>query len=144
MNTKLCTKCNTTQSIAQFNISNSKTGKRVSWCKTCIKHYDHNRHKKQRKKIVAQKKTRKQSIINWFLELKTTLKCEWCSENHPACLTFHHTDPAEKETEVAQAVAWGWSKERILKEIDKCIVLCFNCHSKHHFSAKYEKLKQSG
>lgn len=140
MKTKLCNKCNTTKSVELFNMSNSKTGRRISWCKPCIKDYDHNRHKNQRTKIGAQKKARRKSIIQWFLTLKTTLRCEWCSENHPACLTFHHTNPIEKETEVSQAVAWAWSKERILKEIEKCIVLCFNCHSRHHFGEKYENL----
>lgn len=136
MNTKLCTKCNSTKSIELFT-KNIKTGKIQVWCKACIKEYDHNRHKNQREKIIAQKKARKIIINKWYEDLKKTLSCAWCSENHPACLTFHHTNPLEKETEVAQAVASHWSIKNIQKEIDKCIVLCFNCHAKHHFGDKW-------
>lgn len=137
---KICSKCKTEKSLESFTITNSKTGAHHRWCKACVKEYDHNRHKSQTKKIKQQKKARKQEILEWYLKLKSTLKCSWCIESHPACLTFHHTNPAEKETEVAQGVAWGWSKEHILNEIEKCIVLCFNCHSKHHFSEKYQNI----
>lgn len=138
METKLCKRLNHEVPITLFN-TNPKTGKVHSWCKICVKDYDHERHKNQRTKIMAQKKIRKQDINNWYMELKSKLECSLCPESHPACLTFHHTDPTTKETEVAQAVAWHWSKERILKEIEKCIVLCFNCHAKHHFGEKWNE-----
>lgn len=129
---KTCSKCKKEKSLELFN-------KTHRWCKPCVKDYDHNRHKRQRKKIIAQKKARKIEINEWYMELKATLKCAWCPENHPACLTFHHIDPTTKETEVAQAVASHWSKEHILQEIEKCIVLCSNCHTKHHFGDKWKK-----
>lgn len=72
--------------------------------------------------------------VKWLKELKATLQCSRCPENHPACLVFHHTDPKEKDLEVASAVRSGWSIERIKAEIAKCIVLCANCHAKEHWS----------
>jgi hypothetical protein len=79
-------------------------------------------------------KQRKEEIRLWFNEYKATLKCSYCSEKDPACLDFHHIDPAEKAINVPWAVDWGWSVERIKREIDKCIVLCANCHRKNHWS----------
>lgn len=69
----------------------------------------------------------------WFFKLKQGLKCQRCPENHPAVLQFHHRDPAAKEINLAESIHRGWSKERILREIEKCDVLCANCHLKHHW-----------
>lgn len=66
-----------------------------------------------------------------FQEFKATLKCERCGESDPAALDFHHLDPSEKDHELSNAMnKWGWS--RVMREIEKCIVLCANCHRKEH------------
>ncbi len=76
---------------------------------------------------------RKQEIRKWFDEYKSRLRCGRCLEAHPACLEFHHREPKKKEMVVSKALDWGWSVERILKEISKCEVLCSNCHRKEHW-----------
>ena len=77
---------------------------------------------------------RRQELSKWFKQLKETLVCNRCLENHPACLEFHHIDKKDKESTISLAVANGWSKEHILEEIEKCEVLCANCHRKEHYS----------
>lgn len=74
---------------------------------------------------------------NWLQEYKQTLKCEKCNEDHPACLDFHHIDPKNKETELANAVKKGWSIWKIQEEIKKCKIFCANCHRKFHWNEKY-------
>ena len=78
------------------------------------------------------KRTRRQAIAQWLVELKHQLRCTRCDEKHPGCLVFHHADPRKKESTVAEAVKQAWSRQRILSEIAKCEVLCANCHAKHH------------
>lgn len=65
-------------------------------------------------------------------------KCSRCEESHPACLEFHHRDVATKLASISDAV-WrlGWSYQRILDEIEKCDVVCVNCHRKEHWSGNY-------
>jgi len=75
---------------------------------------------------------RRRLLAEWFREFKTDLKCK-CGEDHIGCLEFHHTDPSQKDMTVAQAVHNGWGKERILAEVEKCEVLCANCHRKLHW-----------
>lgn len=75
---------------------------------------------------------RKNKLKEFFKELKSTLYCAECGENNPVCLDFHHTNPTEKEINISQMVNHGWSKNKMLKEIDKCVVLCSNCHRKKH------------
>lgn len=83
-------------------------------------------------KVELQRKRRRE-IREWIVQTKGNLHCEKCSESHLACLDFHHKDPSEKEISLSNAVTHGWSKERILKEMQKCVVLCSNCHRKFHF-----------
>lgn len=52
-------------------------------------------------------------------------QCEWCGGVHQ--LEFHHRDPSTKEFNVAQyfgRISW----ERIQVELEKCDVLCRECH----------------
>ena len=79
-------------------------------------------------------KQRAQEIRKWFLEIRNTLACEICGENHPACLDFHHENPEKKLMTVSRMVQNGWSKTKILEEIAKCRVLCSNCHRKFHWA----------
>ena len=78
------------------------------------------------------RRARRRMLAKWFTELKSTLVCARCGEAHPACIQFHHADRSLKEMELSDAVRRGWGRDRILREIDKCEVLCANCHAKHH------------
>jgi len=70
---------------------------------------------------------------------KDTLKCARCDEKHIATLDFHHIDPADKEYTVSKLIS-NKMFTKAYKEIKKCIVLCANCHRKHHYE---EQKKQS-
>ncbi len=65
----------------------------------------------------------------WYFDLKKGLSCKNCPENHPACLQFHHRDPAQKLFNIGGDRK---SKAVMLAEIAKCDVLCSNCHFKLH------------
>lgn len=80
-------------------------------------------------------KKRQAELRDWYREIKAGLSCQECGESHPATLQFHHRDPAEKELSIAGAMSMGWSKKRVLSEIDKCDVLCANCHAKKHYAS---------
>lgn len=84
-------------------------------------------------KIKAKTAKRRKEIHDWYIEFKSTLVCSRCGENHPACIEFHHVDKAEKEYNISQMGISGFSRERILEEMSKCIILCSNCHRKEHY-----------
>jgi len=46
------------------------------------------------------------------------------------CLDFHHKDPNEKDFTIGKYR--NKSKENLLKEIEKCVCVCSNCHRKIH------------
>jgi len=74
----------------------------------------------------------------WLVEYKRTLSCVRCGENHPATLTFHHRKSSDKKFEIGNAVALGVSLEKIIAEIEKCDVLCANCHAKEHLAYLFD------
>ncbi len=71
----------------------------------------------------------------WFAGIKATKKCICGMQDH-RCLDFHHRNPDEKEFEICEAVKSGLSQSRILIEIDKCDVICANCHARQHYKIK--------
>jgi len=72
-------------------------------------------------------------------DFKQQQGCLNCKENHIACLEFHHKDASTKEFEISWAINAGYGLERIKAEIEKCSVLCSNCHKKLHWKERESK-----
>jgi len=93
------------------------------------------------KKVVGDKvKEYKANLRAQWQEYKTTLMCTVCGESHPATLDFHHVvrDPTNRKlADLLRNGAWADAYE----EIKKCVVLCANCHRKHHQRERDEKKK---
>ena len=57
----------------------------------------------------------------------------------PSAMDFHHIDPdtkANKDKKSNKAINATWSIEKIDAEIDKCILVCANCHRILHASVE--------
>jgi len=79
---------------------------------------------KERAKTIRRRK--------FILDYKDGKSCSICGWNkHPEILQFHHINETGKEECVSQLVCQ--LKEKIIKEIEKCILVCPNCHSWIHF-----------
>ena len=105
------------------------------------KHYEGN-YAKRREQLNARRRELK---AEWDT-FKCTLKCTKCGFAHPAALDFHHEDPSEKEYNINRLISNGQFK-KAEAELEKCIVLCANCHRIHHYeenqSAKNERFKEN-
>lgn len=58
-------------------------------------------------------------------------KCVRCGYN--TCLQamcFHHLDPSKKDFKISGSHAKSWENHQ--NELDKCILLCHNCHNELH------------
>lgn len=57
--------------------------------------------------------------------------CSICGYSRcKSALEWHHKDPKEKELNPARVFSRSWDK--IMKELDKCVLLCSNCHREVH------------
>lgn len=77
----------------------------------------------------------KRHLRQWVFSVKSEIGgCIRCGESAPGCLDFHHRDPDDKLRAVNELVLFGYSKNVIRAEIEKCELLCANCHSREHTS----------
>lgn len=65
-------------------------------------------------------------------------KCSFCgveyNGSNAPIFEFHHTNPSEKDAGLTRMLinkAWATT----LKELDKCVLVCANCHNQHHGGA---------
>ena len=105
-------------------------------CRTCQSKYRKKHYKENKQKYIDKAKVFTKSMSEWFIEYKKNLKCKLCGEDRYWVLDFHHIDPKEKDLEVSILIRKG-NKNKILKEIEKCNVLCANCHRDLHFKQQH-------
>lgn len=93
-------------------------------------------YQKNRKRCLAKFHANRKIVVEYVWDLKCNSKCTRCSESDPACLDFHHRSASDKKDNVARLMGNGHSLKVVKEEIEKCDILCANCHRKLHF---YEK-----
>ena len=99
------------------------------------KYYEANKEKA----LLANAATRKKKRVA-FQEWKATLSCAKCGFSHVAALDFHHTDTSIKDGIISELVRQGRFK-KAKEEVEKCIVLCANCHRIHHYEENSVKIQ---
>jgi formate-dependent nitrite reductase cytochrome c552 subunit len=99
--------------------------------------YQNDWYHKNKESALATRRQRLQQLRKQYQEYKLTKSCIKCGESHPACLDFHHPNPAVKDLNPSQLVTQkGWSFAKIVAELDSLEVLCANCHRKVHFKLR--------
>ena len=136
METKVCTICKTEKDISNFSYRDKSKNKFQSNCKECQKEYDKNHYfKDSRKKSIRMAAKKYSSKSKDFVnEYKKTHKCIICGEDRWYVLEFHHK--SEKIFNLANAGRNGISVTKLKEEIDKCDILCANCHRELHHKEK--------
>ena len=122
MEEKFCQYCKTTKPISEFYQRRGKVGG-SSYCKPCTNSERLVRIRRFKEKCVEYKGG----------------ECEICGYNkYIGALEFHHKDPSEKDLQISK-VRGGTFNEKIKKELDKCQILCSNCHREIHFIENEKK-----
>lgn len=80
-----------------------------------------------KKRDNIKRKQRAKAFVN---KIKKENDCFLCGEGDPLTLDFHHLDPKTKVDTISNMANDGYSLKTIQKEINKCIIVCCNCHRK--------------
>jgi hypothetical protein len=60
-------------------------------------------------------------------------QCEICGyKKNLSALAFHHIDPEKKKFKLDVRSLSNRTEAKILEELDKCKLLCHNCHAEVH------------
>lgn len=92
-------------------------------------------YKSNKQQIAEKVKERSQANLNLINQIKCHYgcmnhDCKWAGPFDPSMLDFHHHDPRSKKSDVPSMR--NYSKAAIAKEINKCALLCANCHRLVH------------
>lgn len=112
--TKTCFDCKIKKPVSQFYPQKNHLYNVMSYCKSCFS---------------------KRCIRRWIQRKKEAIvykgsECERChlniKDSHYSVFEFHHKDKSQKDYDWTKLRLH--SKDTIKKELDKCMLLCANCH----------------
>lgn len=130
MPTRVCTKCGLEKDVEEFPLRNQFTHRRQSYCKACksIMHANwYQRNKDYQKSNARRHSTQYRQALREFLwNYLLVHPCEKCGEKDPVVLEFHHLH--SKEMAISEMITKITNIERLKEELEKCTVLCSNCH----------------
>lgn len=127
---KICTRCKLEKSVTEFCKNVRRKDGYQAACKSCMNvSYTNSRTKKQGHYLQVAK-VRYAANTTRIREWKEARGCMFCSEKFSPCLELHHLDPTTKEFDPSEGSTKSW--ETFLKEAEKCVVVCANCHRKVH------------
>ena len=94
--------------------------------KASKRHYEANKEKIKARTRARNKSQKKKNrhFVKW---VKNRSCCVDCGETNPLVLDFDHVE-GEKIMNISDMALPSYSRETIMKEIDKCEVRCSNCH----------------
>lgn len=106
-----------------------KYGQNRKFCFECSPSYSKNDNKGRGQTITSIRRAIKQVLVDYKGN-----KCSICGySKNLAALQFHHLDPDQKDFDISTEVTLNdFSIDNYYKEIDKCILVCANCHAELH------------
>jgi len=97
--------------------------KQRNWRRENLEHIREYERRRSRKRINKLLET---------LNLKN-LACSFCGYSKcKSALEFHHKNLKDKDFGIGEAISRRMSAEEIIREMEKCVVLCSNCHRELH------------
>ena len=133
----ICTKCKEDKLPEEYPFRNKEKGIRNKTCKVCQREYKNTYYSRNKASHIVRNNKTRQKLKDILEEVKDK-GCSMCPEKFKPCLEFHHLNGEDKLNTVAHLVSYG-SKKALLQEIEKCVLLCANCHRKVHFDESYNK-----
>ena len=124
-----CGRCGELKPVEEFAWRRKKKGERHNYCRPCHSDYHREHYLANKQRYIAQAAAHKAKTrldrTTRLLEYFRTHPCLDCGETDPVVLEFDHL--RDKAFAIGQALdRYSWA--RVLAEIEKCEVVCANCH----------------
>ena len=137
MSNKVCTKCKRELPITEFRWKNKAKGLTHSQCKECQKAQEkiHYQESKERRDAVRETADSQKAGNLGVVDTAKAAGCKKCGDKRFYVLDFHHRDPSQKEGTINHMIKSA-SYSKLVEEVNKCDVLCANCHREFHYLAR--------
>lgn len=127
---KICSKCKKELFESSFGKNKSKKDGLAHYCKMCKnlsnnESYQRNLVEYRKKSVERNLKVRQENRIR-MMQYLLQHPCTDCKESDPIVLQFDHL--RDKKHHISRMLLNSFSWLSILKEIEKCEVVCSNCH----------------
>jgi 5-methylcytosine-specific restriction endonuclease McrA len=86
---------------------------------------------KRREDVRIRQRMYRTKAKKFLTDYKESRGCFTCKESFGPALEFHHLHG--KDSAISTLVRTVVRPAKLLKEIQKCVVLCSNCHRKVHY-----------
>ncbi len=139
--TKICCDCSEQKALHEFCKHKGGTLGLNSRCRKCSNAHIKKWRKENKDYIEAKDKKARQEWRRFSNLYKSKKGCLVCEERHPTALVFHHRAQGDREFNVGSA--YTVAKKRLIKELEKCEVLCANCHTVYHIIASRLKFNNT-
>lgn len=120
MTQRTCRKCGyTSDDLTEFRKDSRQKDGRASMCRACSR----------------KDSSERRHIVNKLVhDSKLGKHCEVCGGDYPpVVLDYHHRDPSKKKFGIGDGAGRSTPITAILEEIDKCMLVCANCHRLLHY-----------
>jgi len=122
---KRCSTCHATKPLTEFNrLRRARDGRQAS-CRECNKAYHYANWERHMSQIRARTKRVREEARAFIVNYLRSHPCVDCGERDIVVLEFDHL--RDKDANVSHYIRMG-QLPRALLEIEKCEVVCANCH----------------
>jgi NAD-dependent dihydropyrimidine dehydrogenase PreA subunit len=126
---RACYRCHELKPVDDFAWRRREKGQRDSFCRPCRSAYGKEHYAANRQRYIDQAavvtRRRRLERTHYLLEFFESHPCVDCGETDPVVLEFDHV--GEKSFNIGSVLS-NLKWETILAEIEKCEVVCANCH----------------
>src|SRR5688500_9549699 len=131
---KCCSRCKRTWPLSDF--SRRANGTANAWCKACHREYDKLYYRADPARYTRIARERERKLRYFVAELKHNKTCPDCGRIFPHfLLDFDHVQ-GTKAFILPHIYTRHISIARVLQEIEKCELVCSNCHRRRTFTRK--------
>jgi hypothetical protein len=127
---KQCSTCNSEKLTSEFRKDKTQPDGFQPRCKVCARAKINADYDRYREKTLIRNRKRQAQTKAIIREYKQQHSCTQCGEPEFVCLEFHHIDPTLKSFQLSSVSTQ--SDTAINEEIQKCVLVCANCHKKIH------------
>lgn len=134
---KHCSKCGVYKTAGSFHKDKTSPTGLAYYCKECANssaRENHNKRSRDAGWVAARREYQKSAARSSKERAVAYLggSCQDCGKTYkPYIYDFHHLDGTIKSDNPSRLLRGSWEEAKL--ELDKCVLLCSNCHRERHY-----------